>query len=599
MLVRNNRRLLTITNLAVEFDTPRGKVHGVRDVSLHIDEGEVIGVVGESGSGKSVTAYSVLGLLPPNGRVAAGSIDYMGQDLLKVRGKVLKAKRGNDISMIFQSPQTALNPIRAIGAQITDVLMTHQRLARREAAKRAITALEAVEIGNAAERFHAYPFEFSGGMCQRALIAMALACQPKLLLADEPTTGLDVTTQKTVMDLLVTLTRSRNMSTLFITHDLGLAAQYCDRIVIMRSGIIVEQGAMAQIFNAPRDSYTKRLLAATPQLDTRLVDLLPPAERRPYLPSGDTGHARRDKAPADGIVLQVDGLVREYELGPRQRSLWQRLRLARPAEGSAPRTLRAVDGISFHVAAGECVGLVGESGCGKTTTSRLIAKLIKPTAGSIRLLGKEIGTDEPRRFARSPMRKLIQMVFQDPSSSLDPHRTAFEAIADPLLLLGGVKRPAELRRRIDAICDLADLPTGLLDRFPHQLSGGQKARVGIARAIAVDPALVVLDEPTSALDVSVQAVVLNQLDKLKRELGLSYFFVSHDLNVVRLLCDRILVMKNGRIVEQGSPATLFTAPAHDYTKQLLRAIPAISSAPHHTGNGDEMEQTPALQDQKW
>jgi peptide/nickel transport system ATP-binding protein len=594
MLVRNNRRLLTVTSLAVEFVTPRGLVHGVRDVSLHVNEGEVIGVVGESGSGKSVTAYSVLGLLPPNGRVAAGAIDYMGQDLLKVAGKVLKAKRGNDISMIFQSPQTALNPIRPIGAQIADVLMTHQRLPRKAARQRAIAALEAVEIGNAAERFHNYPFEFSGGMCQRALIAMALACQPRLLLADEPTTGLDVTTQKTVMDLLVTLTRSRNMSTLFITHDLGLAALYCDRIVIMRNGEIVEQGATAQIFNAPRDSYTKRLLAATPQLHSRLVDLLPPAERRPFLASGNTGEGQRDRAQADGIILQVHGLVREYDLGKAQRSLRERLRLSPPAERSAPRTLRAVDGISFHVAAGECVGLVGESGCGKTTTSRLIAKLLKPTAGSIRLLGKEIGAEEPHRFARSPMRRLIQMVFQDPSSSLDPHRTAFEAIADPLLLLEGVKRPAELRRRIEAICDLADLPTGLLDRFPHQLSGGQKARVGIARAIAVNPALVVLDEPTSALDVSVQAVVLNQLDKLKRELGLSYLFVSHDLNVVRLLCDRILVMRSGRIVEQGSPAALFSAPGHDYTKQLLRAVPQIPRMPHEPGVAEES--APVLQE---
>jgi peptide/nickel transport system ATP-binding protein len=576
MLMKSTQRLLTVKNLAVDFDTPRGLVNAVTDVSFHVDEGEMVAVVGESGSGKSVTAYSVLGLLSTGGRVVADTINYLGQDLLRAGRNVLKATRGNEISMIFQSPQTALNPIRPIGIQITDVLRAHQQLSRAEAAKRAIAALEAVDIRDAARRLQAYPFEFSGGMCQRALIAMALACEPRLLLADEPTTGLDVTTQKTVMDLIVALTRSRNMSTLFITHDLGLAAQYCDRIIIMQNGRVVEEGVTAKIFNDPRDNYTKRLLAATPHLHNRLVDLLPPADRRPFLaPVAATSASASSACREREVVLKVDLLVREYGLGPTRRRMFERLRSARGVETPDTSMLRAVDGISFHIGAGECVGLVGESGCGKTTTSRLIAKLIKPTAGSIQLLGEEIGADDPRTFARSHKRKLIQMVFQDPSSSLDPQRTAFEAIADPLMRLEGVKRSTELCDRIEIICDLVGLSTDLMDRYPHQLSGGQKARVGIARAIAVKPTVVVLDEPTSALDVSVQAVVLNQLSKLKRELGLSYLFVTHDLNVVRLLCDRVLVMKSGKIVEQGSTEALFGAPKHEYTRQLLAATPTI------------------------
>jgi peptide/nickel transport system ATP-binding protein len=366
------------------------------------------------------------------------------------------------------------------------------------------------------------------------------------------------------------------MSTLFITHDLGLAAQYCDRIIIMQNGRVVEEGVTAKIFNDPRDNYTKRLLAATPHLHNRLVDLLPPADRRPFLaPVAATSASASSACREREVVLKVDLLVREYGLGPTRRRMFERLRSARGVETPDTSMLRAVDGISFHIGAGECVGLVGESGCGKTTTSRLIAKLIKPTAGSIQLLGEEIGADDPRTFARSHKRKLIQMVFQDPSSSLDPQRTAFEAIADPLMRLEGVKRSTELCDRIEIICDLVGLSTDLMDRYPHQLSGGQKARVGIARAIAVKPTVVVLDEPTSALDVSVQAVVLNQLSKLKRELGLSYLFVTHDLNVVRLLCDRVLVMKSGKIVEQGSTEALFGAPKHEYTRQLLAATPTI------------------------
>ena len=567
--------LLSIDRLAVEFVTPHGRVRALDDVSFQIGTAEIVGVVGESGSGKSVTAYSILGLLPAQARVTSGSITYLGRSLRELGGSELKAIRGSEISMVFQSPQTALNPIRPVGAQIADVLMAHSPAGPTEAAVRAIEALREVRINSPERRVHAYPFELSGGMCQRSVIAMALACTPKLLLADEPTTGLDVTTQRTIMDLLVELTRSRGMSTMFITHDLGLAAQYCDRVIIMQSGHVVEQGPTEQIFMNPRQAYTRRLLSATPQAHAKLIDLIPAAEQQPFEVSSPVVRTLKPGRAAETPVLRVRGLTHEYPLHGAPRSVLGFLGRRYRSDDDGGNKFRAVDGLSFDVAQGECVGLVGESGSGKTTTSRLIAKLVKPTAGSIQLSGEEIANADPRAFAKSAKRRLVQIVFQDPAASLDPRRTAFEAIADPLRRLEQIRQPAELGRRIREICDLVDLPHALLGRYPHQLSGGQKARVGIARAISVYPALVVLDEPTSALDVSVQAVVLNQLDKLKRTLGLSYLFVSHDLNVVRLMCDRVMVMKSGRIVEQGMVDDLFRDPQHPYTKSLLDAIPRI------------------------
>jgi peptide/nickel transport system ATP-binding protein len=576
MLIKTEPPLLSIDRLAVEFVTPNGRVRALDDVSLQIGTGEIVGVVGESGSGKSVTAYSILGLLPAEANITSGSITYLGSALRELGGRELKAIRGSEISMVFQSPQTALNPIRPVGAQIADVVMAHSPLNRAQAAARAIEALREVRINSPERRVHAYPFELSGGMCQRSVIAMALACAPRLLLADEPTTGLDVTTQRAIMDLLVELTRSRGMSTMFITHDLGLAAQYCDRVIIMQSGRIVEQGLTEQIFMTPRQPYTRRLLSATPQTHTKLIDLIPASEQQVFKVSSPlTPASKPNRAAVGSPVLRVRGLTHEYPLHGAPRSLLGLLGRRQRSDKDGANKFRAVDGLSFDVAQGECVGLVGESGSGKTTTSRLIAKLVKPTAGSIQLNGEEIGDADPRAFARSAMRRVVQIVFQDPAASLDPRRTAFEAIADPLRRLEGIRRPAELGRRIRDICDLVELRPALLGRYPHQLSGGQKARVGIARAISVYPALVILDEPTSALDVSVQAVVLNQLDRLKRALGLSYLFVSHDLNVVRLMCDRVMVMKSGSIIEQGKVDDLFRDPQHPYTKSLLNAIPRI------------------------
>jgi peptide/nickel transport system ATP-binding protein len=403
-------------------------------------------------------------------------------------------------------------------------------------------------------------------MCQRVVIALALACNPQLLIADEPTTGLDVTTQKAVMDLIVELTKSRGMSTILITHDLGLAAAYCDRVVVMEKGHVIETAQAAAIFSNPQHPYTRKLMKATPRLGVSLRGLLPEDGQAP-LPVATTGPAT---AVGNAPLLTIEKLVKEY---PRQvvgGMLGKMFSRNPPPE---PEIFRAVDGIGFTVGHGESVGLVGESGCGKSTTSMMVMRLIDQTSGRIVFDGEEIGNIMPNAFARLPLRKSIQMVFQDPTDSLNPRFTAARAIADPIMQLGDIKGRDALRTRCEELAELVGLPPNLLDRFPHQLSGGQKARVGIARAIALHPKLVILDEPTAALDVSVQAVVLNLLQDLKQSLGMSYLFVSHDLNVVRLLCDRVIVMRAGRIVEQGPSEQVLESPQDAYTRELLAAIP--------------------------
>jgi peptide/nickel transport system ATP-binding protein len=551
--------LLDVQDLTVEFATRRGIVQAVRQVDLSIARGETLGVVGESGSGKSVTSYAVMRILDRAGRIAGGSIAFSGVALRGLSESEMQDLRGREISMIFQNPRAALNPIRPVGKQIADVLLQHGQATRANARDKAIEALEQVRIANPGERYGAYPFELSGGMCQRVVIALALACRPRLLIADEPTTGLDVTTQKAVMDLIMELTRARGMSTLLITHDLGLAAAYCDRVTVMQKGEVVETAAAADIFRAPVHAYTRRLMRATPRPGALLRDLLPHDAPAIAAPGPDP---RRGEA-----LLEVTGLVKEY---PRAGTGGLLSRLMGKGEAAVP--FRAVDGISFAVRRGESVGLVGESGCGKSTTSMMVMRLLDPTAGSIRFGGEDIGAIPARAFASSPIRPRIQMVFQDPTDSLNPRLAASRAIADPILRMGTVRGEA-LRTRVEELADLVGLPRALLDRFPHQLSGGQKARVGIARAIALYPELVILDEPTAALDVSVQAVVLNLLQDLKLRLGMSYLFVSHDLNVVRLLCDRVIVMRQGRVVEEGTAEQVLEAPRAQYTRELLAAIP--------------------------
>lgn len=559
--------LLDIKDLTVEFATRRGPVKAVRQVDLQVAKGEIVAVVGESGSGKSVTSYAVMRILDRAGRIAEGSIRFSGIDLVAAKERELVDIRGREISMIFQNPRAALNPIRKVGHQIEDVLIQHVICAPSEAKAKAIEALKQVRIASPEERYNAYPFQLSGGMCQRVVIALALACNPRLLIADEPTTGLDVTTQKAVMDLIVELTRQRALSTILITHDLGLAAAYADRVVVMEKGQVVETAIANTIFHAPQHPYTQKLMRATPRIGSVLADLLP--EGTPPKPVS-SGAPLPAAASGGEPLLVVENLVKEF-VRPTSGSLLSKLTKRGAMPNEAP--FRAVDAISFSVGRGETLGLVGESGCGKSTTSMMVMRLLDPTAGRILFKGEDIGAIPARQFAVSPQRRSIQLVFQDPTDSLNPRFTAIRAIADPILRLGEAMRPEALRRRCEELASLVGLPINLLDRFPHQLSGGQKARVGIARAIALQPDLVVLDEPTAALDVSVQAVILNLLQELKERLGMSYIFVSHDLNVVRLLCDRIIVMRAGKIVESGKTEEVLEAPKDEYTRHLLDAIP--------------------------
>ncbi|WP_421981944.1 dipeptide ABC transporter ATP-binding protein [Roseibium sp.] len=534
--------LLSIQDLKVAFRTRRGSVNAVRGVSLEIGKGEILGIVGESGSGKSVTSYALMRLLDKNGSITGGALSYGGIDLKTVRESTMRDLRGREISMIFQNPRAALNPIRKVGHQIEDVLRRHSRATRSNARAEAIKALEAVKIRDAEARYDAYPFELSGGMCQRVVIALALACDPKLLIADEPTTGLDITTQKAVMDLIAELMSERDMSAMVITHDLGLAAQYCDRIVVMKDGEVVEEGSAERLFTAPQHAYTRKLVDATPRAGASIRSLLPEEQRtpEPVLPKSDVP------------LMEVRDLVKTY----------------RGKSGA----VHAVKGVSFSVMKGQSVGLVGESGCGKSTTSSILVRLADPTSGEILFDGDDLAKTPAKKFARDPRRAKIQMVFQDATDSFNPRHTARHSIEEPLARLSGLSR-RERKERVGELADLVGLPRPLLDRFPHQLSGGQKARVGIARAIALDPEFLVLDEPTAALDVSIQAIVLNLLVDLRAKLGISYLFVSHDLHVVRLLCDYVIVMRDGEIVEEGPVATVMQTPSHPYTRELLAAAP--------------------------
>lgn len=540
---------LALQSLSVDFTTRQGTVNAVRALDLQVGRGQVLGVVGESGSGKSVSVYAVMQLLEANGLISGGSISFDGIDLLALNKKELQDIRGREIAMIFQNPRSALNPIRKVGKQIEDVLLAHQRTTRSEAKSAAIEALAQVDIRDAASRYHAYPFELSGGMCQRVGIALALACEPRLLIADEPTTGLDITTQNSVMELMMALVKQRQMSAILITHDLALASAYCDHVVVMQHGKRVESGPPSALFYRPAKSYTRTLVNATPHHGKSVRALLPADELRP---------AVRKKAIGN-TVLAVDNLCRTFK--------------------SAGGTVTAVDNLSFELRQGECLGLVGESGSGKSTTAAMIARLLDITSGRIALSPgdgamTDIGSISAAEFIRHPQRARVQMVFQDAGDSIDPRHTARQAIEQPLRGLTRMRR-AERRQRVESLAELTGLPAHLLNRFPHQLSGGQRARVNIARAVAVSPDVLILDEPTAALDVSIQAIVLNLLADLQAELGLSYLFISHDLYVVRMLCDRVMVMRNGQVVESGETEQVMTSPQHEYTRQLLSAMPEL------------------------
>jgi len=541
---------LSINHLAVDFQTRAGVVNAVDDVSITLNKGDMLALVGESGSGKSVTAYTLLGLLGNNGRITRGSVIFDGMKLHRPHKGLLRELRGREISMIFQNPMSTLNPIRRVGDQLTDMLRQHLQAARTDAPEKARALIRQVKISDVERVYNAYPFELSGGMCQRVMIALALACKSRLLLADEPTTGLDVTTQKSIMDLIYQLSQQENLAVILITHDLGIAAQYCNKFVVMEKGKVVEQADSHDIFLNPQHAYTQKLIAATPNQESMIPGLTPQ-------PPEDWDHPD----PLNNeILLAVSDLVKAY---PIKSNVFTR----------SADVFKAVDGISFDIRKGECIGLVGESGCGKSTTSRIITRLEQATQGRVVFNGENIAEMDDKTFEAKGLRKQIQMVFQDPSGSLNPRHTVQQLIAEPLKRLAGMRGSAELRKAALTLSKDVGLPLALIDRLPHQLSGGQKARVGIARAIALNPKLLILDEPTSALDVSVQAIILQLLERLRRKKGLSYLFVSHDLNVVRMMSQRILVMERGKIVEAGDTATIMQAPQHPFTQTLIDAIP--------------------------
>ncbi|WP_073838489.1 ABC transporter ATP-binding protein [Micromonospora sp. CB01531] len=558
--------LLSIENLSIRIDTSRGPIHPVRGLDLTIARGEMVGLVGESGSGKSVTAMSITGLLPARqAHITGGHIRFDGRDLAALSDRQMREIRGKDIATIFQEPMTALNPVFTIRDQLTEPLRQHLRLGRRQAADRAGQLLDMVGIRNTARVLAGYPHELSGGMRQRVMIAMAMACEPKLLIADEPTTALDVTTQLQILDLIMDLQEQHGTAVLLITHDLGVVAQTCQRVAVMYGGELQETAPTDQLFAAPQADYTKRLLSFIPSANEHVIEAVE------ALAEGSTGRdgsgsvrveARTDaptEAPDDDapVLLEVTDLTKVFT--------GRRRRLGRPAD-----TITAVDGVSFRVRRGRTLAIVGESGSGKSTTGRALLRLHEPTSGTVTFNGADLlsASDDELRRLRSQM----QIVFQDTYASLDPRWTIHRALAEPLRLHTDLD-DAAIRARIVEVLETVGLGEEHIDRFPHEFSGGQRQRIGIARALILNPSLVVCDEPVSALDVSVQAQVLDLMKQLQRDLGLTYVFISHDLSVVEMMADEIVVMSQGRVVEQGTVEQIFTAPQHPYTKALLAAIP--------------------------
>ncbi len=572
-------RLLEVEGLVVEFRTLDGVVRAVDGVSWHIDRGETLAIVGESGSGKSVSALSVMRLVElGGGRIVQGAVrfrrkDGSSLDLVRTSAPVLRDIRGNEISMIFQEPMTSLNPVLTVGDQIAEAIELHQRKSRREARALALEALERVRIPEAARRLDSYPHQLSGGMRQRAMIAMALACRPALLIADEPTTALDVTIQAQILDLIKLLQREIGMAVLFITHDMGVVAEMADRVVVMWRGRKVEEGPVERIFEAPEHPYTRALLAAVPRLGSMRGKDRP--ERFPRVEAVEVEPAARTGPPSAGSAGRVDGARREGGLRPdgpllEVEGLTTRFAVGGGFLGRPRAAVHAVEGVSFSLDRGETLALVGESGCGKSTTARTILRLQEPTRGRVVFAGRDI-TSLPRA-ALAPVRRRMQMIFQDPYASLNPRLPAVELVGEPLRI-HGLARGAALRDRVVALLRRTGLGPEHLPRYPHEFSGGQRQRLCIARALALEPDLIVADEPLSALDVSIQAQIVNLLIDLQEELGLSYLFVSHDLAVVERIAHRVAVMYLGRIVEIGPRAAIFEDPRHPYTKKLLAAVP--------------------------
>jgi peptide/nickel transport system ATP-binding protein len=554
--------ILSLREVGVDFRVDRRWLMASSGVNLDVYPGEVLAIVGESGSGKSVTAMGLIGLLPQNGRVH-GSAQLRGVELIGARPRVLRSIRGRQVGFIFQEPMTALNPVLTVGFQITEMLTSHLDLAPAEAKARAIELMTMVELPDPAERYGAYPHQLSGGQRQRIVIAMAIACDPLLLIADEPTTALDVTVQAEVLDLLRHLRHRLNSAIILITHDMGVVADLADHVIVMREGVVVERAEIHDLYHSPQTAYTKELLDAVPHLGQRIaLEQLSGAvaadgtennvtqEPSPVTRTGN--NVTQEPSPVTGGALTVEHLVIEF-----------------PGRFSEP-PFRAVDDVSFTIGRGEVFGLVGESGSGKTTIGRAVVGLIPSTAGAIRVGQTDIvGLKEK---ALRPLRRRFAIVFQDPAASLNPRMTIGESIGEPIQLHEQIAR-TDLHHRVEDLLDAVNLPIAYRNRYPHELSGGQRQRVGIARALALGPELLVADEPTSALDVSVQAHVLELFQSLQQRYGFACLFISHDLAVVEILAARIGVLHRGRLVEVGPREQVLMAPQDPYTRRLLAAAP--------------------------
>ncbi|MCL4109116.1 UNVERIFIED_CONTAM: hypothetical protein GTU68_031028 [Idotea baltica] len=559
--------ILEVRGLVTRFHTEEGIVEAVKGSTFHLRKGETVGIVGESGSGKSVSALSIMKLIQsPPGEISDGEIWFNApeggwKDILTLPDKALRSVRGNEISMIFQEPMTSLNPVFTCGSQVVEALTLHQGMDKATAKAKTIELFEQVQLPRPEAIFKSYPHEISGGQKQRVMIAMAMSCNPSILIADEPTTALDVTVQKTILDLMRKLQQESDMGILFITHDLGVVAEIADRVIVMYKGEIVEQGSVLEIFRNPKHPYTKGLLACRPRMDVRMR-VLPTISNFMRL--------------EDGLVKEIDFSVEEAVqnsvapiLEVKNLKTWYPVRAGFLSQKK--EYVKAVDDVSFTVYPGETLGLVGESGCGKTTLGRSILRLVDPTSGQVIFDGKEI-TGMAEKELRT-LRKDMQIIFQDPYSSLNPRITIGNAILEPMKVHKLHENDDTRRKRVYDLLDRVGLNKSHFNRYPHEFSGGQRQRICIARALAVEPRFIICDESVSALDVSVQAQVLNLLLELRQEFDLTYIFISHDLSVVKFMSDRMIVMNKGVVEEMGPADAIYAQPSKDYTRTLINSIP--------------------------
>lgn len=554
--------VLSVRGLSVTFDTYKGPVQVLDDVSFDIAPGEILGVVGESGAGKSMTGAAVIGLIEPPGRISAGTVQLRGERIDTLRGEDLRRMRGRRIGSIFQDPLTSLNPVYTVGRHLVETIRTHLPVSEKEAEARALALLEEVEIPQARERMAQYPHQFSGGMRQRVAIALALCAEPELIIADEPTTALDVSVQAQIIALLRRVCKERGAAAMLITHDMGVIAETADRVMVMYQGRVLETGPVRQVLDAPQQPYTQVLMGAIPSVHHRVQRLpVPEVGGGPAAPAVPWQPGAGAQEPA-AALLEVRDLCKEFDLS----SGW----LARLLAREDKKILKAVDGVGFSIRRGSTFGLVGESGSGKSTVARMVAGLTPPTSGTVLFDGVDKWSPAAQTVA---MRRRFQMIFQDPYASLNPRWTVQELIAEPLQVLALTAGKDETAERVQEALRRVRMKPDDARKYPHQFSGGQRQRIAIARALASRPEFIICDEPTSALDVSVQAQVLNLMRDLQEEFGLTYLLISHNLAVIRHMCDDIGVMQRGRLVETGEAGAVLDAPQHAYTRALMAAVP--------------------------